>query len=376
MSRKPCASCSPSLSSSWIPAEEGTAKWLQEDKVVRDFFRDRPGFYVRVPVPEWASQVWCSLPLTVSYQPPAPPARRAYTGEDRGWDIQRVVGVSASSMMMVLKAPMPYMDDDGQVYPPHVHALHKDGSQVFTLPFVIPECEFATALRISEERSVSSWRLVYVLDNLDDYLPCRPLKGTVCLTSAEAIAGRFDPSTPLLLYCAGRSCDASHKMAKALVLRHGFEVAAVFSGGMEDVRERLCLGGLRDKVRERGTGEDRRWFNEIVSNRPAGRHRHKSAPVPQEFVFSMSRSSKSFHVVGVIGCPLFESAEAQGNRWVQEHGGSLEAVGLSRPKFKQWLKDQHAQGTVPESHTTCPVVWIDGEFVDSLSKKFSPSRKK
>lgn len=322
MSRKPCASCRPSSSSSsWIVAEEGTANWLRKDKVVRRFFRQRPGFYITVKVPKWASHIWCARPLTTKYAPPAPSARAAYTGNEKGWDIQRVLSFPAKSTTTIrIRAPMPYRDDGGPVYPPHVHALHRDGSQVFTLPFVIPECSFATALHISRAKT-TAWRLIYVLD----HLPSRPLKGTLQLTSAKAIVQRFpDKSTPLLLYCASRRCNASHRMAKALVQQHGFEVVAVFKGGLEATK-RLRGGGVSIKIR------------------------------------------------GFLGCPFYQAAERFSNEWIAVHGGSVDSQAVSsKRRYFLWLHKKHKSSKVPRRHTTCPAVWINGKFIggfDQLREK-------
>ena len=241
MKRKPCASCGPSSAEGWMKAEGGSANWLQEEDVVRNFFaaEEPPGFFVNVTVPSGAKFLWTSAPLTLRYKAP-PSAREAYTSETNGRAIQCVFGVSnlKEGSTLRIRAPVPYRDapppgsgGPGTVYPPHAHAIDAS-KRVFTLPYLVPECDLRTAMAIASR--LDRWKVIYVLDNLASY-SAPPLPRTCVIQTASEIARRITADTPILVYCAKRTCNASHRVASELLKHFGFQLVARYPGGMEEL---------------------------------------------------------------------------------------------------------------------------------------------
>lgn len=238
---KPCASCKSAPVANrlgWVPAGEDSAKWLQHDDVVQKYFRDLPGFYVDVPIMASATHVWTSTHLTADFKGPLP-ARRAYTGEVRGDIIQNVVGVkNITSGTIRLHAPVPYKDTDKKVYACHAHCRLTSG-RVLTLPYLVPECGYTTAIKLALDNK--KWKLVYVLNNQSAY-SVSLLPRTRVLTSPASIAAHFKyKNTPLLVYCAKATCNASHRIARSLLRNYGFTTVAVFRGGMQEVERRQTV---------------------------------------------------------------------------------------------------------------------------------------
>lgn len=223
----------------WHKAGGGEAKWLEGQSIV-DAFLGRPhGFFVDVPIPENCVHVWTAAHLTPSYAGLPRDARLAYTGRRNGRAIPHTMsfpeGKITGGTVVRLRAPIPYRDTDGQMYPPHVHALikAKRRTQVLTLPFLVPECGHATAVRARR----SNWAIIYVLADFKRNKQYA-LPGTVHLTSAKAIHRAFSktPNKPLLLYCANAECNASHKIAKDLMKIYGHTLVAVYRGGMRELQ--------------------------------------------------------------------------------------------------------------------------------------------
>ncbi len=254
MMKKPCASCKPSDSptskkttkkssssstKTWIKTNEGTANWLKEKNVVMNFFKCSTayGFWVDVIIPKQAQYVWCSAYLDEKYAPRAKNARNAYTGTANGDKILNILKPNTATNL-TLKAPTPYTDDPakggtlGITYPPHYHYINSK-KEVFTLPFLIPFCNYDTALSVCKNKA---WKIVYVLDNIAEY-KTKPLPRTQVITTAKEIAQRFSKKTPLLLYCAKQSCDASKNVAFELVKKYGFELVCKYSGGMKEIKK-------------------------------------------------------------------------------------------------------------------------------------------
>ena len=213
--KKPCAACGrrhKSADGGWIVASGG-AKWLAKDNVVRKYFSDPPGFYVDVPVPPHATEIWTSKVLTPAFRSPQP-ARRAYTGSGTGTHLQQIVGVAGvpAKSRLRLRAPIPYFDSDGHVYPPHAHCRLTTG-RTLTLPFLVPECGYTTALRVARQRK--PWRVIYVLDNLDRY-SAPPLPRTEVHTSAAAIARAVRRRATPSFFTPPDGCKASRRIADTL----------------------------------------------------------------------------------------------------------------------------------------------------------------
>ena len=230
---------------------EGSANWLRHDNVVADNFKhDTPsGFYVTVKMPKNAEWIWCSRPLGVEYGEKGtkggpPSARVAYMGSAKGNSIQRLWKVPSkpASVSLRTRAPVPYRDDpasgkgSGQTFPPHMHCIDKE-KKIFTLPYLVPECDFYTAMEIARNSKKTRWGVVFVLPRIASF-GAEPLPNTIELTSAPAIAKRFAKSVPLLLYCAKETCTASKRMALSLLKEHGFELVCKYAGGMKDLEAR------------------------------------------------------------------------------------------------------------------------------------------
>ena len=228
---KICSSCGSKAKTygkkGWRVAGAVRIKKIQN--LIDTYFQDERGFFINVTIPRDATHIWMSEYLTPDYKSP-PDVLIAYTGQRGGKSLRNIIGVKDldPGSVLRLRAPVSYRDTKQQVYPPHVHCRLRNGTYL-TLPFLVPECGYHTVMEIAKHKK--HWKLIYVLNNQSDYSsPLLPR--TRVITEATNVPYSFD--TPLLLYCAKKTCNASHKMAKRLYAR-GYTMVAVYVGGMEEV---------------------------------------------------------------------------------------------------------------------------------------------
>lgn len=297
--QRPCASCripaeeevNKASKTQWIATDEGKAVWLHNNNIVRSFFERPTGFYVTLQAPNEHGWLWLAQALDASYTQPMP-ARVAYTGSPTGTAIQRVLRVRPGEAVRV-RAPCAYHDHDDQgsvleAFPPHAHFVADQDStkqrfSVVTLPFMVPECDYATAVSVATN-AASPWVTVYVGENEAGHQKHRLGPNTHYFKRGEGLLEKYKKANPpMLLYCEHAKCDLSHTVAKSL-MQAGISMAAVYVGGLQDIemqhkkKESPLLNGglgatvtleaLKQSLLAPGSGantQDRIHFNTVAT---------------------------------------------------------------------------------------------------------------